>query len=38
MRRRHHARRPHRGNKGPQKPPIPEMTLIDQRPSEVDLA
>ncbi len=36
MRRHHHARRPQRGNKGPQKPPIPEMLLIDQRPSEVD--
>jgi IS30 family transposase len=34
MRRHHHARRPHRGNKGPQKPPIPEMVLIDQRPTE----
>ncbi|MDR3737866.1 MAG: IS30 family transposase [Terracidiphilus sp.] len=34
MRRHHHARRPQRGNKGPQKPPIPEMVLIDQRPSE----
>jgi IS30 family transposase len=36
MRRRHHARRPQRGHQGPQKPPIPEMTLIDQRPSEID--
>lgn len=36
MRRRHHARRPDRGYKSPQKPPIPEMTLIDRRPSEVD--
>jgi IS30 family transposase len=34
MRRHHHARRPHRGRKGPQKPPIPEMVLIDQRPGE----
>lgn len=34
MRRHHHARRPHRGNKGPRKPPIPEMILIDQRPDE----
>ena len=33
-RRHHHARRPQRGNKGPQKPPIPEMVLIDQRPRE----
>jgi transposase, IS30 family len=37
MRRHHHARRPHRGNKGPQKPPIPEMVLIDQRPTEAGL-
>lgn len=36
MRRRHHARRPQRGQQGPQKPPVPEMTLIDQRPSEID--
>jgi transposase, IS30 family len=36
MRRRHHVRRPQRGNKGPRKPPIPDMVLIDQRPSEVD--
>jgi len=36
MRRRHHARRAQRGTQGPRKPPIPEMTLIDQRPSEVD--
>src|SRR5208337_1233168 len=35
MRRRHHARRPHRGSKGARKPPIPEMVLIDQRPAEV---
>jgi IS30 family transposase len=34
MRRHHHARRPHRGNKGPRKPPIPEMVLIDRRPDE----
>lgn len=34
MRRHHHARRPQRGNKGPRKPPIPEMILIDQRPLE----
>jgi transposase, IS30 family len=33
-RRHHHVRRSHRGNKGPRKPPIPEMVLIDQRPSE----
>jgi transposase, IS30 family len=35
-RRRHHVRRPHRGNKGPRKPPIPEMVLIDQRPIEAE--
>jgi transposase, IS30 family len=35
-RRRHHVRRPQRGSKAPRKPPIPEMTLIDHRPSEVD--
>jgi transposase, IS30 family len=34
MRRHHHARRPQRGSKGPRKPPIPEMVLIDQRPEE----
>jgi len=34
MRRHHHARRPQRGSKGPRKPPIPEMVLIDQRPDE----
>jgi transposase, IS30 family len=36
MRRRHHARRPQRGQQGPRKHPIPEMTLIDQRPNEVE--
>jgi transposase, IS30 family len=36
MRRKHHARRPQRGKKGPLKPPIPEMTLIDHRPSEIE--
>jgi transposase, IS30 family len=36
MRRHHHARRQQRGNKGPQKPPIPEMVLIDQRPSDAE--
>jgi transposase, IS30 family len=36
MRRRHHVRRPQRGNKGPRKPPIPEMDLIDQRPAEAE--
>lgn len=35
-RRHHHARRPQRAGKGPRKPPIPEMTLIDQRPGEVE--
>jgi IS30 family transposase len=33
---RHHVRRPQRGSKGPSKPPIPDMTLIDHRPREVD--
>lgn len=37
MHRRHHARRPHRGSKGPRKPPIPERTLIDERPEEIDM-
>jgi IS30 family transposase len=36
MRRKHHARRPQRGKRGPVKPPIPEMTLIDERPTEVE--
>jgi IS30 family transposase len=36
MRRRHHERRPQRGHKGPRKPPIPEMVLIDQRPPEAE--
>jgi IS30 family transposase len=37
MRRRHHARRPQRGRRGPLKPPIPDMILIDQRPVEVQM-
>jgi IS30 family transposase len=37
MRRRHHAKRPHRGKDGRSKPSIPEMTLIDQRPIEVQM-
>ena len=37
MRRRHHARRPQRGRRGPLKPPIPDMVLIDQRPVEVQM-
>jgi IS30 family transposase len=37
MRRRHHARRPRRGKDGRSKPSIPEMTLIDQRPIEVQM-
>jgi len=37
MRRRHHARRPQRGKKGRSKPSIPDMTLIDQRPIEVQM-
>jgi IS30 family transposase len=35
-RRKHHVRRPRRGNRGAVKPPIPDMTLIDQRPKEVE--
>jgi len=37
MRRRHRAKRPHRGKQGRSKPSIPEMTLIDQRPIEVQM-
>jgi IS30 family transposase len=37
MRRRHRARRPHRGKDGRSKPSIPDMTLIDQRPIEVQM-
>ncbi len=37
MRRRHHARRPQRGKKGRSKPSIPDMTLIDLRPIEVQM-
>jgi IS30 family transposase len=37
MRRRHRARRPRRGKDGRSKPSIPEMTLIDQRPIEVQM-
>jgi transposase, IS30 family len=37
MRRRHHARRPQRGKQGRSKPSIPDMTLIDQRPIEVQM-
>jgi IS30 family transposase len=37
MRRRHRARRPRRGKDGRSKPSIPEMTLIDQRPVEVQM-
>jgi IS30 family transposase len=38
MRRRHRARRPRRGKKdGRSKPSIPDMTLIDQRPLEVQM-
>jgi IS30 family transposase len=37
MRRRHHARRPQRGNKGRSKPSIPDMILIDQRPVEIQM-
>jgi IS30 family transposase len=37
MRRRHRARRPHRGKDGRAKPSIPEMTLIDQRPVEIQM-
>jgi IS30 family transposase len=37
MRRRHRARRPRRRKAGRSKPSIPEMTLIDQRPIEVQM-
>jgi transposase, IS30 family len=37
MRRRHHARRPRRGKDGRSKPSIPDMTLIDQRPVEIQM-
>lgn len=37
MRRRHRARRPHRGRQGRSKPSIPDMTLIDQRPVEIQM-
>jgi IS30 family transposase len=37
MRRQHRAKRPHRGKVGHSKPSIPDMTLIDQRPIEVQM-
>ena len=37
MRRRHHARRPQRRNNGRSNPSIPAMTLIDQRPVEIQM-
>ena len=37
MRRRHHARRPQRRKDGRSKPSIPEMTLIDLRPVEIQM-
>jgi IS30 family transposase len=37
MRRRHRARRPRRGKDGRSKPSIPNMTLIDQRPIEIQM-
>jgi IS30 family transposase len=37
MRRRHRAKRPHRGKDGRSKPSIPDMTLIDQRPIEIQM-
>jgi IS30 family transposase len=37
MRRHHHARRPQKGKRGPVKPPIPDMVLIDQRPVEIQM-
>jgi IS30 family transposase len=37
MRRRHRARRARRGKEGRSKPSIPNMTLIDQRPIEVQM-
>ena len=36
-RRGHHARRTQRRKSGPQKPPIPDMVLIDQRPVEIQM-
>jgi len=37
MRRRHRARRPRRTKGGRSKPSIPDMTLIDQRPIEIQM-
>ena len=37
MRRRHRARRSRRGKDGRSKPSIPDMTLIDQRPIEIQM-
>ena len=37
MRRRHHARRPQRRKDGRSNPSIPAMTLIDQRPVEIQM-
>jgi IS30 family transposase len=37
MRRRHRARRPRRGKEERAKPSIPEMTLIDHRPVEIQM-
>src|SRR5664280_519615 len=37
MRRRHRAKRPHRSKDGRSKPSIPEMTLIDLRPVEIQM-
>jgi IS30 family transposase len=37
MRRRHHARRPQGRKDGRAKPSIPDMTLIDQRPVEIQM-
>ena len=37
MRRRHRARRPRRSKDGRAKPSIPDMTLIDQRPIEIQM-
>jgi len=37
IRRRHRAKRPHRGRSGRSKPSIPDRTLIDQRPIEVQM-
>jgi transposase, IS30 family len=36
-RRRHHVRRPQRGQRGHAKPSIPDMVLIDQRPVEIQM-